>query len=524
MRFILGLTALLAIAATAAVVLQELPRGQYKRIHQKELKRIVGGKAGEAASSLEKILEKHPKDVESRYMLVLALAAQGRLDDALPHAQKALQDGLPPGRFVSGPQALRSTLQKHEGFRSLTAKALEKEKGIVHGPMIGAVTHDSARIWVRMAKETEVKLSASPSSGKPVTAEARATAKSDLTAVVQLKGLKPDTTYRISHEGTELGSLRTSPPPGTKSKFSLAFGGGAGYVPPHERMWNTIASLKPRMLFLLGDNVYSDDPTTPEMQRYCYARRQSRPEYRKLLSTTPVYAIWDDHDFGTNDCLGGAGTDDPPWKRPVWRVFCENWVNPSYGGGEAAPGCWFSFSFGDVDFIFLDGRYYRTNPKKPNPSMLGPVQLKWLQQQLQASRGTFKVICSPVPWTFRAKGKSLDTWNGFQEEREKIFGFIEKNKIEGVVLMSADRHRSDAWKIERPDGYDLYEFNSSRLTNQHVHGTMKEAIFSYNATQSFGLVDFDTTAADPSVTYRVVTIAGKVVNTLKLTRRQLAFK
>ena len=77
--------------------------------------------------------------------------------------------------------------------------------------------------------------------------------------------------------------------------------------------------------------------------------------------------------------------------------------------------------------------------------------------------------------------------------------------------MSADRHRSDLWKIDRPGDYALYEFNSSRLTNQHVHKTMEAAIFSYNAKQSFGTVDFDTTAADPTVTYVIHTIDGEQV-------------
>ena len=272
---------------------------------------------------------------------------------------------------------------------------------------------------------------------------------------------------------------------------------------------------------LLGDNTYSDDPKSPEMQKYCYYRRQSRPEYRRLTAHTPTYTIWDDHDFGTNDCWGGPEIDKPKWKRPVWEVFRQNWANPAYGGGTTQPGCWYEFSYGDVHFFLLDGRYYRTNPKVESPSMLGPVQKAWLLEQLGRSKATFKVICSPVPWEFRTKGDSKDTWLGFQAEREEIFSFIESERIEGVLLMSADRHRSDAWRIERKTGYDFYEFNSSRLTNQHVHKTMPEAIFSYNAKQSFGIVEFDTSSATPRVRYRVITIDGEVVHELTVGKDQL---
>ena len=44
-----------------------------------------------------------------------------------------------------------------------------------------------------------------------------------------------------------------------------------------------------------------------------------------------------------------------------------------------------------------------------------------------------------------------------------------------------------------------------------LHKTMEAAIFSYNAKQSFGTVDFDTTAADPTVTYVIHTIDGEQV-------------
>ena len=153
--------------------------------------------------------------------------------------------------------------------------------------------------------------------------------------------------------------------------------------------------------------------------------------------------------------------------------------------------------------------------------MLGPVQLRWLKERLAASTATFKVICSPVPFDFRTKGDSKDTWNGYQEERREIFSWIAMMRIDGVILMSADRHRSDLWKIEQPGTYPLYEFNSSRLTNQHVHKEMKAAEFSYNDTQSFGLVHFDTTADDPTATYEIVSIDGDFVFTHTVRRSQL---
>ena len=206
----------------------------------------------------------------------------------------------------------------------------------------------------------------------------------------------------------------------------------------------------------------------------------------------------------------------------MWNIFRQNWVNPAYGGGDEQPGCWFDFHIGDVHFILLDGRYYRD---RKAGSMLGPVQKAWLKKTLAASKGTFKVLCSPVPFTEKIKPGSKDPWDGYPEEREEIFSFIGENKIVGVFLVAADRHRTDLRTTERPNGYTLYEFESSRLTNRHTHGVVKTPglIWGFNEKCSFGLMRFDTTAADPQVVFECISIDGETKETFTLKRSVLGF-
>jgi len=308
-------------------------------------------------------------------------------------------------------------------------------------------------------------------------------------------------------------------------RFTIAFGGGAGFVPEYERMWTTIGAIDPRALLLLGDNVYIDDPETPEMQRFHYFRRQSQPEWMELARKVPIYGIWDDHDFTTNDGWGGPKIESPSWKREVWEIFKENWDNPSYGGGEENPGCWFDFRIGEVHFILLDGRYYRESPRSKSPSMLGPVQLEWLKDTLKKEPATFTVICCNVPMAPDVKPGSKDTWDGYSEERQAIYQFIADEEIPGVLILSADRHRSDAYRIDTGiEGmYPLYEFSSSRLTNQHVHKLIESSLFGYNEKQSFGRVDFDLTGEDPTATYTIINIDGEVIHSLEVKRSELQF-
>ncbi len=505
--------------------------GQFKRIHQDALKMIENGKAEQAVEFLGRAAEKLPEDPETQFMLTVALAQTGDTDAAVAAMKKAIELGMHPTRFIAGPRDLLKPIHESDAYRRIAGQTTNT---LVNGPMLGQVTDTEAAIWVRASAETVLRgsVSAGDADAPTRTVDVQIKKDRDFTGVFKFTGLKPNTTYTYSLvkplggdlknvRELETGTFSTLPAPGSGHKFTLAFGGGAGFVPQHEHVWTTIHKQKPDALFLLGDNVYIDLPQSEYMQRYCYYRRYARPEWRKLVSSTPVYTIWDDHDFATNDSWGGPEIDQPVWKRRVYEIYRENWVNPYYGGGDDQPGCWHDFYIGDVHFIMLDGRYYRTDPRIENPSMLGPAQKKWLFETLAKSKGTFKVLCSPVPWTFVAKGDSRDTWNGFKDERNEIFDYLSDNKVEGVVLMSADRHRSDLWRIERENGYALYEFNSSRLTNQHVHGTMKTAIFSYNKKQSFGLVTFDTTAKIPTVRYQVMSIDGELVNEILLSRDQL---
>lgn len=453
------------------------------------------------------------REPETHFVRTLWLSEQGDQAGSVRSARMALETGLPPGRLLAGPRGLLAPVVESPQIHSIIESEYEGGGGLVHGPMLGSVTDTTASFWVRTARPSSVRVQAGASVSEPT----RTTAAKDYTAVVTLTGLEPATSYdyELFIDGgrveVEQARFSTYPRRGEPASFRVAFGGGAGYVPSLEYMWETIDSYDPAAMLMMGDNVYIDHPQQQITQRYCYYRRQSRPEWRRLSAGTSVYAIYDDHDFAMNDCIPGPLVDQPPWKRAVWNTFRHNWVNPAYGGGKSQPGCWFDFHLADVHFIHLDGRYYRS---LEDGDMLGPAQMQWLLDTLERSTATFKVIVSPVPFTPGVKPGSTDTWDGFPEQRKAIFRFIEKNDIDGVFLLAADRHRTDFRKISRPNGYDLYEFTSSRLTNLHVHEIVETPglLWGYNEKCSFGLLRFDTTRSDPQVRLECITIDGENVH------------
>ena len=481
--------------------------------------------------------EKEPRKVnspineaEKNFVKAMALCMKGDVEGAYRLVQKALVQGIPIERIAAGPREILEPLYVHPEFKMLLEN---KCFPLIHGPMVGSVTDSSASIWVRTRNELKVKIFAEPISGKgkKQTSEIITSKKEDFTGIIQFSNLEPDTKYKyrieVDDQPIELAAeFTTFPKANDSAKFKIVFGGGAGYTLEHERMWNTIQSNDPDALLLLGDNVYIDDPKFTVTDRYCYYRRHSQADWKNLISATPVYTIYDDHDFGLNDCNPGPHIERPPWKRKTWEIFKQNWVNPYYGGGTKQPGCWYDFYIGDVHFIMLDCRYYR---HLKGGSMLGPVQKEWLYQTLAASKGTFIVLTSSVPWTPGVKNNSKDTWDGFPAEREEIFSFIESKKIEGIVLMAADRHRTDMRKIPRPNGYDFYEVMSSRLTNVHTHGLAENAqgsefIMGYNKKCSFGLLEFDTEKKDPEVKFSMISIDNENIDSRTLVRSQLSYK
>jgi alkaline phosphatase D len=503
---------------------------EYKRRGQRHILLIMDGQAQQAAKSCRKFLAKDPDDLESLFALSVAQCQLGETDGAFETMKQAVEAGLPFERFVAGPRDLLAPLSSSAAFEKYRFKHSVR---LIHGPMLGAMTHSSAQFWVRTADESKVTVQVfAPESHSRAyrTASERSLKANDYTGVVLVDGLEPDTqySYRVAVDGIWYPSkghaFRTFPTPGAAAKFSVAFGGCAGYAPENERMWDTIRSFDPAALLMLGDNVYIDlaEEAGP-LHRYTYYQRQSRPEFRRLIRSVPVFATWDDHDAAIDDAWLGPYRERPAWKPSMLKLQQENWNNPAYGDAEW-PGCWFKFAIGNVEFFVLDCRYYRTNPFAEERTMLGPVQKTWLLKGLKESAAEFKVIASSVAWASGAKPGSRDTWDGFPEEREEIFSAIADHKIDGVLLLSADRHRSEAWKIPRPNAYPLYDLLSARLTNTHRHDLVPGTLFDYNDKCSFGMLSFDSKADDPQVKYQIVSIDGEIVHALTIKKSALTMR
>jgi alkaline phosphatase D len=418
------------------------------------------------------------------------------------------------------------------GVHSTSARAETQDDPVgkarlMQGPMLGAVSPNSILIWVRTSERYAVSVEYSEGPRfieSQRSRSVRAHSDVDFTATVEIKGLTPNTRYyyrvllndrlpAYSADGSS-NFFVTAPAPGTPARFTVATGSCARHAEdPHQLIWRVVAERQPDLFVWLGDNIYGDSSRADVLSAE-YQRQRDVNSYVPVGPRVPQLAIWDDHDFGDNN-----GDRTNAAKDTALEVFRNYWANPDYGLKDA-PGVFFSYRYGGVDFFLLDVRYYRepnATPDHKGKSMLGARQKAWLKDALKTSTAPFKVLVSGSGWS-QAKGLGGDSWASYMYERNELFDFIRDEKINGVVLVSGDTHVAELNAIpwSEKGGYDFYDLTSSPLAqdtsaswlDRRPERRIRQVYF---GSVNFGLLTFDMTSSDPVLEYNVINYLGDAV-------------
>lgn len=413
-----------------------------------------------------------------------------------------------------------------------TVTRLCEEQGIRHlgGPMLGRIDAHSATVWLRTVKPASVEVKAYVDGKERTFGPVQSTFETDLTAVVPVTGLAEGTTtpYKVLVDGKEIAvpamAAITTLPKGASAKVRIAFGTcqhrwGLG----NEKQVDAILERKPHAMLVYGDVAVQDRRNNFGMHRADYALRDFHPAWQNLVSATPVYASWDDHDYYANDAWGipRNGTDED--RRGVREVFAHSWNNAYYGLGDEGGGIFHHTRIGPCDLIMTDNRYFRE--KEGKDCFLGKAQMAWLKKTLLACKGPFIIMSCGTMWSDTvSNGK--DSWGRYDPEgREEIFALIEREKIGGVLLISGDRHGARVFTIPRPSGYAFYEFEPASLGGRSGPAATNPAWTTqlYGTSNQFAFGEFSIDAAldDPEVTFSLVRDDATVLYALTLKRSQL---
>lgn len=302
------------------------------------------------------------------------------------------------------------------------------------------------------------------------------------TAHIEVGALEPGTRYeyRVQIDGKPvpmpqklifktqpLWQWRSEPPSFRLVTGSCVYLNEADYDRPAKPygdkygIFEHITERKPDMMLWLGDNVYlreaDFDSAWGMAERYRHTR--ALPQLQPLLRSSHHYAIWDDHDYGSDNA-----NQSFTLKQQSLDLFKRYWANPAYGLAEDA-GIFTSFSFSGVDFFLLDDRWYRNSDTAPNTddkTMLGKTQLEWLKDALLESRASFKVIVNGNQMLNRFPGR--ETWSHFPQEQSAFLDWLMETRVPGVLFLSGDAHYSALSVIESDQHYPLYELVCSPLT------------------------------------------------------------
>lgn len=360
---------------------------------------------------------------------------------------------------------------------------------LVSGPMVGAPAMRAAKVWLQAdaPARAEIEYWDVQLPNKITRSLSVQLAREfDFTDEIEIGGLTPGHTYgyRVLLNGkaqrtavtTQFKTLVQWKWRSDAPDWKLALGSCA-YVDEAEydrlgkpygggeegtRIYGNIAAQKPDLMLWGGDNVYfrEADWDSEWGLRARWKHSRALPALQPLLQTGAHVAIWDDHDYGPNNANSSYGL-----KATTTQLFKRYFANQSYGLPEL-PGMFGSFSMHDADFFLTDGRTFRDSDdlKSPDKAMLGAGQMRWLKNALLASVAPIKLIVMGSQVTNDLLPEYREGWANFPAERDAFLQFLVDHKIEGVVLLTGDRHFTALYKTERPGSYPLHELTCSPLS------------------------------------------------------------
>ncbi|MFZ9879797.1 MAG: alkaline phosphatase D family protein [Phycisphaerales bacterium] len=399
------------------------------------------------------------------------------------------------------------------------------------GPAIGALTPRSVSVWLRVAGVAEGDDDAARAMNTlrcEIVEHAGTERERVVVEDVSLAGFATDGTVRFDlaelAEGTAYlyrvravsdgralaeGSFHT--PRADARTARLVFGSCADIDDATAATWRAISGERPDALVLIGDTPYIDS-TDLAKQRARYRAFAKVPDFAALVSMTPIYSTWDDHDIGRNDTDGRL-----PGKENARKAFLEYRPNPSAGDG-AADGIYTSFRHGPVEVFVLDTRWFaatEASAQDPDkPSLLGERQWAWLADRLARSTAPVKIVASSMVWHELGSATKRDHWGAYPHEFARFARLVKSTRASGVVLVSGDIHRSRVVTHRTADlaGEDLVEIVTSPLhARSFASGALAgpDVAFDGGIARSYLVVDADASdPAAPKVAVRIKDAAG----------------
>ena len=231
--------------------------------------------------------------------------------------------------------------------------------------------------------------------------------------------------------------------------------------------WDTIHSLRPDLVILMGDNVYGRRSTLRDQ----YKLLTAHPSFERAKKDVCILATMDDNDFL---CSGDATS-----KEDALDMFVETF-QPNLVEDDVCKGIYQSYDWASqLQILLLDTRSFASpllptdEPGAPgkqchlpdfddrSKTWLGERQWEWLEDALDKDFSR-RIIVSPIQ--VLSTGHGFECWYMLPYERERLLKLIEQKNS---LILSGDRHASALYR----DGCQ-HEITASSLTHTVPRGLL----------------------------------------------------
>ncbi len=342
---------------------------------------------------------------------------------------------------------------------------------------------------------------------------------------IKINSLSPNTAYEYEIKGDGAkqsikGSFKTAPdykdktppPDFTFAVFGKVYENDKPFDPPFRtnggeyEIFEKVANAKPAFAIWAGgtDTLRPTDMGSLEAILSRFVKSRTQKLAQNFLNNIPNYGVMANASFGEN-----IADKYSPTAQNALQAFETLWTLPQ----KNKSGAYYSFSYSDADFFVLDCCSQRSNLdyKKHMPEILGEEQMAWLMSNLSASKANFKIIVTNVPVTNPAENS--DNFTFAKKERKSLLDFLVLKKIEGVVIISANKNFAETTRLVRAGAYPLYEVTAGAFTDRPASEVSEMNYFrqpnSLIKKRSFVSVKIDGAENDRHITFAVIDSKGE---------------
>ena len=313
-----------------------------------------------------------------------------------------------------------------------------------------------------------------------------------------VRGLQPDRHYwyrfRQGDALSAVGHTRTLPGPNAEvSSLRLALASCQHYEQGQYVAHDEIARQSLDLVLFVGDYIYessnpqyavrshgSDEPKTLAQYRARYELYKRDPALQAAHAAHPWVLMWDDHEV-VNDYANDQDRQYTPVaeflqrRAAAYQAYFEHqplWLGPQ-AQRPTELRLYDQLAWGKLAELWtLDCRQYRSAQAcrdpvrgggrmvvqcdeltRPDRTMLGQTQERWLEQGLQRSTRTWKLLAQATQISSTGvntpAGRSHwnDAWDGYPEARRRLLQAIVDAKQRNVVTLGGDVHMNVAAQL-----------------------------------------------------------------------------